>query len=327
MKKDLSLDELFSGFKHKDRAYLSRAITLIESSNKDHQVLAQELLKKLLPLTGKAKRIGISGTPGVGKSSFIEVYGKLITSKKQSVAVLAVDPTSKTSGGSILGDKTRMQDLSQDPLAFIRPSPSGETLGGVARKTRETLLLCEAFGFDYILVETVGVGQSETTVSEMVDFFMMLLQPGAGDDLQGIKRGILELVDFVVVTKDDGDAKTLIQKAKHDYQTALHILRHEDHPKVLSCSALEKSGFLEIDQAIDDFFSSKKKLIEEKRTNQKIKWMEQMLQEALWDEFHQLVSLKKVEENKNLLLQNKRTVPEVVEDLLTDLRSHFPKKL
>jgi len=327
MKKDLSIDEILAGFKKKDRAYLARAITLVESSHKDHQILTQELLKKLLPFTGKAKRIGISGTPGVGKSSFIEVYGKLITSKNQSVAVLAVDPTSKMSGGSILGDKTRMQELSQDPLAFIRPSPSGETLGGVARKTRETLLLCEAFGFDYILVETVGVGQSETTVSEMVDFFMMLLQPGAGDDLQGIKRGILELVDFVVVTKDDGDAKTLIQKAKHDYQSALHILRHEDHPKVLSCSALQKSGFLEIDHAINDFFSSKKKLIEEKRKNQKLKWMEQMLQEALWNEFYQLVSSKKVEENKSLLLQNKRTVPEAVEELLSDLRSHFPKKL
>ena len=204
MRKHLSLNDYVDGLKNKDRTILARAITLVESLNPEHQKLAQEVLKAILPLTGASKRIGISGTPGVGKSTFIEAFGKELTSQGKTVAVLAVDPTSQVSGGSILGDKTRMNELAIDPLAFIRPSPSGKTLGGVAQRTRESLLLCEAFGFDYVLVETVGVGQSETTVAQMVDLFIMLLQPGAGDDLQGIKRGILEVVDMVVVTKDDG---------------------------------------------------------------------------------------------------------------------------
>src|SRR3989344_4156319 len=201
MRKVLELKDYLEGFQKKDRTILARAITLVESTNPDHQKLAQELLKSVLPKTGTSKRIGISGTPGVGKSTFIEALGKLLTSQNKTLAVLAVDPTSQVSGGSILGDKTRMNELAIDSQAFIRPSPSGETLGGVAKRTRESLLLCEAFGFDYVLVETVGVGQSETAVAQMADLFVMLLQPGAGDDLQGIKRGILEVVDMVVVTK------------------------------------------------------------------------------------------------------------------------------
>ena len=286
MRTILTLTDYLDGFKNKNRTILARAITLVESHNPEHQKLAQELLKTLLPLTGKSKRIGICGTPGVGKSTFIEAFGKLLTSQKKSLAVLAVDPTSQVSGGSILGDKTRMNELAIDHLAFIRPSPSGETLGGVAQRTRESLLLCEAFGFDYVLVETVGVGQSETTVAQMVDLFMMLLQPGAGDDLQGIKRGILELVDMVVVTKDDGDHKKIIQRAKHDYEKALHILRHDGWmPPVLSCSALNKTGLDIILKEIENYFNQRSEAILNKRTQQGLDWMWQLVHDGLRQKF------------------------------------------
>jgi LAO/AO transport system kinase len=286
MKKILHLQDYVDGFSLGDRTILARAITLVESAHPDHQKLAGELLKTLLPRTGRSKRIGISGTPGVGKSTFIETFGKLLTSQNKKVAVLAVDPSSQISGGSILGDKTRMTELAIDELAFIRPSPSGETLGGVAKRTRESLLLCEAFGFDYVLVETVGVGQSETTVAQMVDLFIMLLQPGAGDDLQGIKRGILEMVDMVIVTKDDGDQHKVIQKAKHDYQQALHILRHDGWmPPVVSCSSLTKSGFPEIQKIIEEYFSLQQKMILDKRSKQNLDWMWNILKHKLEQEF------------------------------------------
>lgn len=317
MRKSLELADYLEGFKNKDRTILARAITLVESSNQDHQKLAQELLKTLLPKTGHSKRIGISGTPGVGKSTFIEAFGKLITSQKKTVAVLAVDPTSQVSGGSILGDKTRMNELAIDADAFIRPSPSGETLGGVAKRTRESLLLCEAFGFDYVLVETVGVGQSETTVAQMVDLFVMLLQPGAGDDLQGIKRGILEMVDMVVVTKDDGDQQKIIQKAKHDYQQALQILRHDGWiPPVLSCSSLTKSGFPEIQKTIDSYFIDQQKLIENKRNKQGIDWMWQLIFDGLKDSFHEKVGAEKIASMEKEILNKKLTSPEAASQLL-----------
>lgn len=317
MRKNLGLSDYLEGFKNKDRTILARAITLVESSNQDHQKLAQEVLKALLPQTGKAKRIGISGTPGVGKSTFIEAFGKMITASKKTVAVLAVDPTSQVSGGSILGDKTRMNELAIDPEAFIRPSPSGETLGGVAKRTRESLLLCEAFGFDYVLVETVGVGQSETTVAQMVDLFVMLLQPGAGDDLQGIKRGILEMVDMVVVTKDDGDQQKIIQKAKHDYEQALHILRHEGWvPPVLSCSSVTKSGFPEIIKTIENYFVDQKKLIEDKRNKQGLDWMWQLIFEGLKDSFRETVGADKIMAMEKEILHKKITSPEAASQLL-----------
>ena len=293
MKKQLELKDYLDGIKNKDRTILARAITLVESHNPDHHLIAQDLLKEILPLTGKSRRLGISGTPGVGKSTFIEAFGKMLTSQNKTVAVLAVDPTSQKSGGSILGDKTRMNELAIDPLAYIRPSPSGETLGGVARRTRESLLLCEAFGFDYVLVETVGVGQSETTVAQMVDIFIMLLQPGAGDDLQGIKRGILEMVDMVVVTKDDGDNQKIIQKAKHDYEKALHILRHEGwQPPVLSCSSLTKNGLPEIQKTIEDFFGVHKKTMNEKRLKQGEEWVHELILEALEKSFFESIGEK-----------------------------------
>lgn len=318
MKKPLPLEYYLDGFKHQDRTVLGRAITLVESTHADHQKLAQELLTRLLPATGKSKRLGISGTPGVGKSTFIEAFGKHLTSQGKKVAVLAVDPTSQVSGGSILGDKTRMNELAIDPLAFIRPSPSGETLGGVARRTRESLLLCEAFGFDYVLVETVGVGQSETTVAQMVDIFIMLLQPGAGDDLQGIKRGILEMVDMVVVTKDDGDNQKIIQKAKHDYQKALEILRHDSGfiPGVLSCSAITKAGLAEVGEAIEKFLTSRLKEIETKRREQNIEWMWSLVYEGLEQEFHQRVPASEVERVKSEIMNQSLTAPLAAEKLL-----------
>lgn len=317
MRTRLTLQDYVDGITKGDRTILARAITLIESSNPDHQKLAQELLKTLLPRTGKAKRVGISGTPGVGKSTFIEAFGKLLTSQNKTVAVLAVDPTSQVSGGSILGDKTRMNELAIDPMAFIRPSPSGETLGGVARRTRESLLLCEAFGFDYVLVETVGVGQSETTVAQMVDLFVMLLQPGSGDDLQGIKRGILEVVDMVVVTKDDGNQESIIQKAKHDYQHALHILRHEGwQPPVLSCSSVTKKGLPEIQKVIEDYFKDQGSLIAHKREKQGIDWMWQLVQEGLQDAFRQKVGGEKIQKAEKQIREKQLTSPEAAGELL-----------
>lgn len=319
MRKILTLNDYLDGFKNQDRTILSRAITLVESQNQEHQKLAQELLQALLPQTGKSKRIGISGTPGVGKSTFIESFGKMLTSQNKKVAVLAVDPTSQVSGGSILGDKTRMNELAIDPLAYIRPSPSGETLGGVARRTRESLLLCEAFGFDLILVETVGVGQSETTVAQMVDLFVMLLQPGAGDDLQGIKRGILEMVDMVVVTKDDGENHQLIQKAKHDYERALHILRHEGWiPPVMSCSALTKAGLPEIQTVIEDYFKQQQALIKNKRDQQGLNWMWQLIFDGLKEKFLSKVSPQEFKKVEAEVLSQGLTPPQAAQQLLNN---------
>jgi LAO/AO transport system kinase len=317
MRKTLALSDYLNGFKNKDRTILARAITLIESHHPDHQKMGQELIKHLLPHTGKSKRIGISGTPGVGKSSFIEAFGKRLTGQGKQVAVLAVDPTSQVSGGSILGDKTRMNELAIDPLAFIRPSPSGETLGGVAKRTRESLLLCEAFGFDYVLIETVGVGQSETTVAEMVDLFVMLLQPGAGDDLQGIKRGILEIVDMVIVTKDDGDNQKIILKAKHDYEKALHILRHDGWiPPVLSCSSLTKSGFSEIQNVIETYFTDQLLLISQKRDQQGLDWMWQLVLEGLKERFLAKVSTEDLRLVEDEVRSHNLTAPQAADVLL-----------
>lgn len=236
-----------------DRRALGRAITLIESQRADHQRGAQILLSHLLDDAGDAVRIGISGAPGVGKSTFIEALGMELTGAGHRVAVLAVDPSSTRSGGSILGDKTRMESLSREPAAFIRPSPSGGTLGGVARRTREAMLVCEAAGFDVVIVETVGVGQSEIAVAGMVDTFLLLIAPGGGDELQGIKRGIVEMADLVVVNKADGDLASQAKVIAADYTGALHLLRPATplwEPKVLTCSALEKKGISDVWQAV-----------------------------------------------------------------------------
>ncbi len=236
---------LAEGIRSGDRRAMGRAITLIESRRPDHQYQALELLDMLLPDTGNAVRIGVSGAPGVGKSTFIEAVGVGLTAAGHRVAVLAVDPSSSRSGGSILGDKTRMNDLSRDPAAFIRPSPSGGTLGGVARRTREAMLVCEAAGFDVIIVETVGVGQSETAVADMVDTSLLLIAPGGGDELQGIKRGIVETADIVFVNKTDGDLASQAKAVAAEYAAALRLLRPATKswvPRIQTCSALENTG-------------------------------------------------------------------------------------
>ncbi len=249
-------DTLAEAVRAGDRRALARAITLVESTRPAHRAQAADLLAILLPAAGGAIRLGISGAPGVGKSTFIEVFGLFLIDRGRRVAVLAVDPSSKVSGGSILGDKTRMEDLARHREAFIRPSPTAGTLGGVARRTREAMLVCEAAGFDVVIVETVGVGQSETTVADMVDMFLLMLLPGGGDDLQGIKKGIVEIADLLVVNKADDVMVKAAGRTVADYQSALHLLRPASSgwsPPVLACSAREKSGIAAVWDAVDAY--------------------------------------------------------------------------
>ena len=239
-----------------NRTALGQGITLLESTLPEHEEQSQELLSECLPHSGKSIRIGVTGVPGVGKSTFIESFGKLLTSQGKKVAVLAIDPTSERTHGSILGDKSRMHELAADENAFIRPSPSGGTLGGVANKTRESIILCEAAGFDIILIETVGVGQSETSVSNLVDFFLLLMLAGAGDELQGIKRGIMELADVLIITKADGDNTVKAKNAAMEYKRALHLFPAMENgwtPQVSTCSSLEHTGIAEIIDTITKF--------------------------------------------------------------------------
>ncbi|MGE5504943.1 MAG: methylmalonyl Co-A mutase-associated GTPase MeaB [Actinomycetota bacterium] len=250
------VDALVRGVLAGERRALARAITLIESTRPDHREAAEALLHDLLPHAGRSIRIGITGVPGAGKSTFIESFGLYVLSQGKRPAVLAVDPSSPRSGGSILGDKTRMEELSRDPRAFIRPSPSGCTLGGVARRTREAMLVCEAAGFDVVVVETVGVGQSETAVADMVDLFLLLLVPGGGDELQGIKKGIVELADAIVVNKADGDLAAAAARAARDYTNALHLLAPHDpgwRVPVLTCSARERAGIDAVWATVEDY--------------------------------------------------------------------------
>jgi LAO/AO transport system kinase len=247
--KMLTVNELAEGILAKKRVVLGQAITLIESQKKEDQENAKLLIEKILPFTGNSIRIGITGAPGVGKSTFIETFGKHLTDSGKKIAVLAIDPSSSKSKGSILGDKTRMENLSRNPNAFIRPTPAGDILGGVANNTRETILLCEAAGFDVIIVETVGVGQSEVTVRSMVDFFLLLILAGAGDELQGIKKGIMEMADAIVITKADHDNILPAQKAKSEYQNALHLFEAAPSgwiPKVITSSAIANIGVDEV---------------------------------------------------------------------------------
>ncbi|PWR18611.1 methylmalonyl Co-A mutase-associated GTPase MeaB [Zavarzinia aquatilis] len=247
---------LATGILAGERRALARAITLVESTRHDHRIQASRLIEHLLPSTGRAIRIGFSGPPGVGKSTFIEAFGTWLTRSGQKVAVLAVDPSSSRSGGSILGDKTRMETLSREPNAFIRPSPSGCTLGGVARRTREAMLLTEAAGFDVVFIETVGVGQSETAVADMVDLFVLLASPAGGDDLQGIKRGIMELADLLIVTKADGDLAHAAQRAASELRSALHLMRPKVpcwRPKVLTVSSVSATGMDTVWATIGEF--------------------------------------------------------------------------
>ncbi len=267
------------------RAGLARAITLVESRRADHQAQARELLAGAMPKTGKAQRVGITGVPGVGKSTFIDAFGMMLVERGHRVAVLAVDPTSRRSGGSILGDKTRMARLAADERAFIRPSPAGETLGGVSRKTRETMLLCEAAGYDVVLVETVGVGQSETVVADMVDFFLVLMLPNAGDELQGIKKGVLEVADLIAVNKADIDAKAA-KRAARAYEVALHILEPASpdwSPPVHTVSGFTGDGLPELWEAIGthrtktEASGSRAK----RRADQQVRWLDSLIEEGL----------------------------------------------
>ena len=273
-----------------NRRALAKAITLVESSRAKDREASQLLLNELLPHTGKSLRLGITGVPGVGKSTFIETFGQHVIAEGHKVAVLAVDPSSPKAGGSILGDKTRMELLSRDSRAFIRPSPAGRALGGVALKTRESMLLCEAAGFDVVIVETVGVGQSEHQVGSMVDFFLILLLPGGGDELQGIKKGILELADAIMINKADGESASLARKTKLHYQTAMSLLSTGDFwkPEVHTCSALKQEGLTECWAMMRRYQeeAAGHGVFDQKRAKQNVQWMWQLTDEMLRQQLH-----------------------------------------
>lgn len=306
----IDLEKLKSG----NRRALAKAITLVESKLDQHRVDAQDILNQLLPYTGNSIRIGISGVPGVGKSTFIEAFGQYLIQQGKKVAVLAVDPSSPLRGGSILGDKTRMEMLSREDNAFIRPSPSEGALGGVAQKTRETMLLCEAAGYDVILVETVGVGQSEYEVAAMVDFFLVLMLPNAGDELQGIKRGIMELADALVINKADGDSLTLANQTKGHYKNAFKLMKQSSFwtPKVKTCSALNNERIEDIWQMITDYQTAANENINagisafaEKRARQNSEWLKKLI--------HEMLELK-LKQNP----QVKERLPQLQDDVLNN---------
>jgi LAO/AO transport system kinase len=301
-KKKFTIEEYVEGILSGNRTILSQTITLLESSNHKHSEIAQTIIEKCLPHSARSIRIGITGVPGAGKSTFIETFGKLITSKGRSLAVLAIDPSSEHTRGSILGDKTRMERLSADPDAFIRPSPAAGTLGGVARKTRETIILCEAAGFDTIIVETVGVGQSETAVSSMVDFFLLLMLAGAGDELQGIKRGIMEMADAIAITKADGNNRLTAENAKVEFQTALHLFPPSPSgwiPNVSSCSSIENFGIEEIWKSIYEYVRITKQsgYFEERRKQQAVMRMHDTIMENLKGSFYNSDEIKQMRED------------------------------
>ncbi len=321
-----SVEEYVEGILNKDITLLSKAVTLVESSNVKHQQIAQQIITRCLPFSGNSIRIGITGVPGVGKSTFIEALGKYITGNGGKLAVLAIDPSSERSKGSILGDKTRMEELAGDKDAYIRPSPSAGSLGGVARKTRETIILCEAAGFNHIFIETVGVGQSETAVHSMTDFFLLLKLAGAGDELQGIKRGIMEMADIIAINKADGNNIENALKAKVQFKNALHLFPKKEsgwEPKVLTCSAAVKNGIKEIwDQILEyktltannGYFSGKRNL-------QAIFWMHETILEQLKRNFYNNPEIKiKIEELEEKVLSDKLS-PFAAAGILLDLYS------
>jgi LAO/AO transport system kinase len=320
-----STDELINAILVGDITALSRAITLIESKNPEHLQKANEVIKKCLPHANKSVRIGITGVPGVGKSTFIESFGKHLTKRGKKVAVLAVDPSSTITKGSILGDKTRMEDLVKDKNAFIRPSPSGDSLGGVARKTRETIILCEAAGFDTIIIETVGVGQSETAVHSMVDFFLLLKLAGAGDELQGMKRGIIEMADAIAINKADGDNLNKANLAKIEFKRALHLYPEKEsewQPKVVLCSAIEKTGIDEIYNLIKEYIDLTKKnnFFQQKRQDQNKFWLLQTIEEQLKNDFFNHPKIKIEIKNQLDLIETNKTTPFAAADYLLQLK-------
>jgi LAO/AO transport system kinase len=325
-KQQPSSKELADGILIGNITSLSRAITLVESTNNAHLEKANQVINACLPFANQSIRIGITGVPGVGKSTFIEAFGKYLTGLGKKVAVLAVDPSSTISHGSILGDKTRMEELVKDENAFIRPSPSGETLGGVARKTRETITLCEAFGFDIIIIETVGVGQSETAVHSMVDFFLLLKIAGAGDELQGIKRGIMEMADAVVINKADGDNINKANLAKTEFNRALHFFPAKKSgwmPKTATCSAITHEGISDVWQMILDFESLTKSnnYFFEKRKEQNQFWMMETIDEQLKASFYNHPEIIKLLEENKKAVQNDAISPFLAANIL--LKKYF----
>ena len=296
-KNRLTIEAYVQGILAGDIVTLSRAITLVESNLSNDNTLAQHVIEQILPKTGKSIRVGITGVPGVGKSTFIEAIGQQITSQNKKLAVLTIDPSSQRTGGSIMGDKTRMDILSNDPLAYIRPSASGDTLGGVASKTREAMLLCEAAGFEVIFVETVGVGQSEVAVKGMVDFFLLLMLAGAGDELQGIKKGIMEMADGIAINKADRDNIKAAKNARAEYQNALHLFPPTSSgwiPKVVTCSSLEQSGLTNIWKMISKHrkYLEEKSLFEAFRRAQNVDWMHQIIEDQLKKSFYNNAKVK-----------------------------------
>ncbi|MCL4785947.1 MAG: methylmalonyl Co-A mutase-associated GTPase MeaB [Verrucomicrobia bacterium] len=318
----LTVDDYVAGVLAGDRAVLARAITLVESNSRLHEAQAQEVLTRLLPHTGKAKRIGITGVPGVGKSTFIETFGCQLVERGHKLAVLTIDPTSARSGGSILGDKTRMEKLCVAPNAFIRPSPSGDNLGGVARRTRETMLLCEAAGFDTILVESVGVGQTEIALRSMVDFFLLLLLPGAGDELQGIKKGIVEMADLVLINKADGDNRLRAEHARADPDAALHYLQPATpgwKTEVALCSGLTGEGLPQVWERIERFYIElgSQGVIAKRRQQQTLEWLNDLIHDELRRRFdHDPRVIAKLPELQAALLRGETTAVRAANMLL-----------
>jgi LAO/AO transport system kinase len=315
----MNIKEYTEGILAKDISFLSRAITLAESSKEEHQQIAKQIIESILPHTGKSVRVGITGVPGVGKSTFIETFGQLLVQKNHSVAVLAVDPSSTLSKGSILGDKTRMEKLSVQKNVFIRPSPSGGSLGGVTLKTRESILLCEAAGFDYILIETVGVGQSETEVHQLTDFFLLLMLAGAGDELQGIKRGIMEMADGIAITKADGTNIDKAKSARAEYANAIHLFPPTESgwiPEVKVCSATENKGVNEIYEMIEKFVrhTKTKNFFEKKRQHQNLSWFDSLVMEKTRAHFFSNPNfLTRYNQAKNKIETNQSTILSAVD--------------
>lgn len=297
-RKKLTVDDYVNGVLNQDRAMIARAITLVESNSPKHFDMAQELLRRLMPYTGKSIRIGFTGVPGAGKSTLIEAFGTMLCEQDHRVAVLAVDPSSAISRGSILGDKTRMEKLSRHPNAYVRPSPSGGSLGGVARKSRETMLICEAAGYDVIIVETVGVGQNEITVRSMVDFFLVIMLTGAGDELQGMKKGIMEIADAIFINKADGDNVQKARAAKAEFNRLLHYLKPASpgwKTKAYTVSALTGDGVPTIWEVIKDYERKMKEsgYFEENRANQLSEWMDRLIEDELKMSFYEHQQIKK----------------------------------
>lgn len=297
MKKEFNINEMTDGILSSNISYVSKAITLVESTKHEHQEQAQQIINAIIKHSGNSFRLGITGVPGVGKSTFIESFGLEVIKRGHKLAVLAIDPSSQLSKGSILGDKTRMEQLSIHPKAFIRPSPSSGSLGGVARKTKESIIICEAAGFDYVFIETVGVGQSETAVHQLTDFFLLLMLAGAGDELQGIKRGIMEMADGMVITKADGLNIDKAKSARAEYARALHLFPPTESnwiPEVLTCSSTENKGITEVYDMIDKYkrHTISNHFFENKRANQTKQWLHQTINDTLIERFYSNPAIK-----------------------------------